>query len=410
MAGNEVGVRHPTPPKSVILSLTPVARSLQLLTQQSFWDELIVNYLARIHRAIPTFNLRNFDPKIISPSLLSAIYYIGYCCRLEKTDELTGYMEEMAKRNLKKIRFRPSLSNVQALVIYTYAFRLQGKLKQARLYQSHIMRMAYNIGIQIESNIFNEFEAYDRKAAYMKLAFVNHNMNGPLKLYSNDILDLPDYEERFYDPKWQTLPKQTIKYGDSEKLKRELTARCTVIIQKFSDQVLYSISYCQLITSKSTSMDVSFCSNLAELEKEYFECLNDIMDLKTQYSKYSEEIEAIMILVKLLYYDISIAILDNIKIRQSPIQKETILKLYGVCNQLYHQVMSLPKPNEMYHYFLHLIGLTYLNCFNYLNSRDKLATKVKLNKILDSIEPLDPINNLIYLVFKIGLQSINQSK
>ncbi|KXN70177.1 hypothetical protein CONCODRAFT_7321 [Conidiobolus coronatus NRRL 28638] len=406
MAGNEATVAYPTPLQSDTPPPSPIARSLQLLMKQSFWDELIVNYLAKIHRAIPKFSLRNFDPKTISPALLSAIYYVGYYCRLEKTDELTEYMEEMAKSNLKKIRFKSSLSNVQALVIYTYAFRMQCKLKQARLYQSHIMRMAHNIGSQIESNIFNEFEAYDRKATYMILAFINHNMNGPLKLYSDDILELPSYEERFYDPKWQTLPKQSIKYEDNEKLKRELTAKYTVIVQKFSHQILYSISYCRLITSKSTSMDGSFCSNLSVLEKEYFECLNDIMDLKAQYSKYSEEIEDIIILVKLLYYDISIAILDNIKIRQSPIQKETIFKLYEVCNQLYHQVMNLPKPNEMYHYFLHLIGLTYLNCFNYLNIRDKLATKVKLNKILDSIEPLDPINNLIYLVFKIGLKSI----
>jgi hypothetical protein len=189
-------------PKSKLVSV--IARPLLLILQESYWKSLMESYFKYFHPCRPLFNLVNFNPKTASESLLSAIYFAGFVIQPNPPDEICSYMKNYATCNIKKILFKVSLSNAQALGIYSYAFYLSGNSSVSRACLSHFGRMCHALGIGINRIKLPIPDQNDRELAYnnIKLYYKWEKLGiPPYSLVSqDDEFDLNIYESAYQLP------------------------------------------------------------------------------------------------------------------------------------------------------------------------------------------------------------------
>jgi hypothetical protein len=381
-----------------VYQMPPIARSLQMLFQQAFWDELIKLYISQFHPISTIFNLKHFDPKSTPSPLLAAIYYCGYHYYDQKTVELTDYMESFSKANLKRILFKPSLSNAQAILIYAYAYQLRGELNLSRKYQSHLIHMCSSLGIHVDTKMFSESAQFNRKTLFLKLAVIGNSLNGGLKPFLNYIPDLPDFDRGLYDAEWQQLPSNLIKYSDHDRVKRELISTYTVIIHEFCDQILY-------ILNVRDKTEIT-CKTFENLKSYYTAHIYRAQCLIFEYPQYSNELELFISFIKLTYHDIAIGILDELS--TNPLMEPySTQKLLELSDSMADLIMASGPKYIFYHYYLHLAALTYLNCYKRLNADKQQFTKVKFERIMDYLRSSPGYNNHIACILDLGLKLIN---
>ncbi|KXN64845.1 hypothetical protein CONCODRAFT_13816 [Conidiobolus coronatus NRRL 28638] len=251
---------------------------LSLVYNEEFWEELILLYLTNHHICCAFFHLKDLQANKISRPLITAIYYMGYLCRQDNPDELTNYMKTLAKNQFKKILFKPSLQNIQALCIYFYIF-LKDDARFARAILAQITRMCYSIGAHIDTDMFSDCTNYNRKTIIRKVAYLNKNISGCLKIKPNYLLDIPNFDSSLYEPHWHLLDyKFKLKNFDVEE--RLVLSKATVIHNRFRDSALIPTSFTNLSTKPE---------NVAEL------CLIKLDKLSLAFSaiknSYSELIE-----------------------------------------------------------------------------------------------------------------------
>jgi hypothetical protein len=381
-----------------LYQMPPIARSLQIIFQQAFWDELVKLYINQFHPICTIFNLKHFDPKSTPSSLLAAIYYCGYHYYDQKTVELTDYMESFSKANLKRILFKPSLSNAQAILVYSYAYQLRGDLNLSRKFQSHLIHMCSALGIHIDTKMFSESTQFNRKTLFLKLAVLGNSLNGGLKPFLNYTPDLPEFDSGLYDSKWQQLPSNLIKYSDPDRVKRELISTYTVIIHKFCDQILYLLN-----VRDRTEIT---CKTFENLKSYYTLHLYKTQCLIFEYPQYSTELELFISFIKLTYYDIGIGMLDELS--TNPLMEPySTQKLLELSDSMADLVMASEHKYIFYRYYLHLAALTYLNCYKRLNVDKKQLTEAKFKKIMDYLSSGTDYNSHIASILELGLKLIS---
>ncbi|KXN70176.1 hypothetical protein CONCODRAFT_17855 [Conidiobolus coronatus NRRL 28638] len=388
--------------------IPPVARSLQILTNPVFWEELIRLYITKFHSIVPVFNLKYFNPRTMDQALLSAIYFCGYQFYEHKTDQLSEYMESFSQSNLKRIRFKPSMVNAQALVIYSYVYKNQGNLALGRIYDTHLIKMCECLGIHIDSNLFDEPSNHNRRILFLRMATVNHNMNGGLKPYLCFVPDLPEYNSSLYHESWQTLPTAFSHYGDLDPAKRELDATFTSINHEFSNQILYLLSIKKEYKLTKEEYQALGKSNLEQLTIIFNAHMEKYELLRLKYPMYGTEIDGFINLLKLSYYGMSITIVDQLKIMQKKSEKYALSKIYDACNELTELTLS-SAGNDIYsQFYVYLTCLTYISYYKHLNKAQKLVANTKFQKIYEKLLPMENLNNFIYLIIQIGKKLINE--
>lgn len=388
--------------------IPPVARSLQILTNPMFWEELIRLHITKFHSIVPAFNLRYFNPRIMDQALLSAIYYSGYQLYADKTDQLTEYMESFSQSNLKRIRFRPSLANAQALVIYSYIYKNQGNLALGRTYDAHLIKMCECLGIHIDSNLFDESSNYNRRILFLKMAAFNHNMSGSLRPYLCFVPDLPEYNSSLYHESWQTLPAAFSHYGDADPTKRELDSIFTSINHQYSNQILYLLSIKKEYKLTKEEYQALGKSNLEQITIFFNAHMEKYELLRLKYPMYGTEIDGFINLLKMAYYGISIAIVDQLKIVQRKSEKYQLTKIYEACNELTDLTLSSAENDLVTQFHVYVACLTYISYYKHLSKAQKLVASTKFQKIYEKLLPMENLNNFMYLIIHIGKKLINE--
>ncbi|KXN64933.1 hypothetical protein CONCODRAFT_13672 [Conidiobolus coronatus NRRL 28638] len=189
-------------PNSKSTSVT--ARPLLLILQEAYWKSLMESYFKYFHPCRPLFNLVNFNPKTASESLLSAIYFAGFIIQPNPPDEIYSYMQSYAICNIKKILFKVSLSNAQALGIYSYAFYLSGNSSLSRVCLAQFGRICHVLGISIDRKKLPILDQYNRKLAFnnVKLYYKWEKLGTPPYglISQDDEFDLDVYEPAYQLP------------------------------------------------------------------------------------------------------------------------------------------------------------------------------------------------------------------
>ncbi|KXN70178.1 hypothetical protein CONCODRAFT_163571, partial [Conidiobolus coronatus NRRL 28638] len=341
------------------------------------------------------FNLKHFNPKSTPSPLLAAIHYCGYQYYSQKTIELTDYMDRYSKTNLKRILLKPSLSNAQAILIYSYTHQSRGELNLARKYQSHLIHMCSALGIHIDTKMFSESTQFNRKTLFLKLAVVGNSLNGGLKPYLNYVPDLPEFDSRLYDSKWQQLPSSLNKYSDPDKVKRGLISTYTTIVHEFCDQILY------LLNVRDTT-EIT-CKTFEKLKSYYTSHLYRAQCLFFEYPQYSTELEYFSSFIKLNYYDIGIGLLDELCV--NPLTEAySTQRLLELSDSIADLIITSETTHIFYHYYLQLAALTYLNRYKSLNASKQQLTKVKFKRIMDYLSSSPACNNSITSILELGLK------
>ncbi|KXN65684.1 hypothetical protein CONCODRAFT_12661 [Conidiobolus coronatus NRRL 28638] len=141
----------------------PYTSPLKLLTKSSFWESLLNVYFKSFYDSIPIFSIAQFNPKTAPESLLAAIYYTGYKSQPDQPKELTLYMDNYAKANLKLLIRECSLSAIQALLLYFSVYYYEGNAPLHYHCRAHATRIGYALGIHLDNKIFSELEKYTRR-------------------------------------------------------------------------------------------------------------------------------------------------------------------------------------------------------------------------------------------------------
>ncbi|KXN65004.1 hypothetical protein CONCODRAFT_13567 [Conidiobolus coronatus NRRL 28638] len=359
----------------------PVARRLQILKNIAFWDELVRLYITKFHLIVPIFNLKYFNPRTMDQALLSAIYFCGYQFYEYKTNQLSEYMESISQSNIKRIRFKPSLTNAQALVIYSYVYKNQGNLALGRIYDAHLIKMCECLGIHIDSNLFDESSNHNRRVLFLKIAVANYNMNGGLNPYLCFVPDLPEYNSSLYHQSWQTLPAAFSHYGDTDRVKRELGAIFASINHEFSNQILYLLSMKKEYKLTKAEYQALCKSNLQQLAIIFNAHMEKYELLRLEYPMYRTEIDSYINLLKLSYYGISINIVDQLKIMQKKYKNYALTKIYDACNELTNLRLNSTENDIYTQFHLYLTCLTYISYYKHLSKVQKLAANTEFQKI-----------------------------
>jgi hypothetical protein len=253
-----------------------LGRPLLLVLQNDFWKGLMESYFKYVHHTCMLFSLVDFNPKTAPESLLSAIYFAGYIIQPNRSEEVFSYMKAYAICNIKKIQFRVSLSSVQALAIYCFAFLFNGDASLSRVCLSHFGRMSYALGINIHRKNLPDLAQYNRR---LVCNFTKSNYNWTKLVPSKYTFVSEEDEDYFdvYDPKYQLLCYD-LKIGNSE-----------------HKNILYSIFCCQFNKLINLISDVYY--KLGKYDSKRIKLEIESLNIKTieEYKSIKFTFESLMI-------------------------------------------------------------------------------------------------------------------
>jgi hypothetical protein len=375
---------------------------LSLLYDPKFWEDLIRLYLINHHINCAFFHLKDLQDNKLSQPLLTAIYFMGYLYRSDKPSRITEYMKNLAKNQFKKILFKPSLQNIQALCIYFYTFITQDEYKIATSILAHLTRMCYSIGLHIDTNRFLERVNYNRKILISKIARLNKNISGCLKIKPNYLLDVPRFETSLYDPRWHLLDFsfKLENFGLEDRL---ILSKIAIIHNRFWDNSLVYVSFA------NQSIDPQHVGDL---------CLTKLKNVSLAYSKakksYSQLFEIYpnseMIKEKIQFMENVYYVFQN-DILEYWLQKGQInAQLIQIILEYSFGILKTQLRNNRGRFSIYLAictGFAYFKIFNYCTQAQKSLIINNLKFIKSYLDnEVGDYHNLSYLLFKSRFESI----
>jgi hypothetical protein len=377
------------------------ATGLSLIYNNEFWEELILLYLTKHHIRCAYFHLKDLQIKKISQPLITAIYYMGYLFRQDKPDELTDYMRKLAKNQFKKILFKPSLQNIQALSIYFYTF-INDDAKLARAILAQITRMCYSIGLHIDTNMFSDYANYNRKTLIRKVGHLNKNISGCLRVKPNYLLDVPSFDSTLYKPHWHLLDP-TLKLESFDTEDRNILSKATAIHNRFKDSALITTSFTNLNTKPEDIAELCIIK-LKNLSFAYSVTKNGYYELNEIYPNNKVIIDEIEY-AESLYYMLQNSIIEYWLLK-GQINSRLIQIILEYSSKLLQTHSSMAgKSYSIYPLFC--LSFAYFKIFNNCTYTQKQLIIENL-KLIKSYLVSNPYSyyDLSYLLFKSKFETI----
>jgi hypothetical protein len=137
-------------------SLIDPKPGLEELVKSEFWADLFRTYILESHIYHPIFPLNCLDITDSSHPVLIAIYCYGFMYKPNISQELKDYMNNLEKKNLKRIQLKPCLSSIYALFIHSQILYRRREIKKSEFLLAHLTRMSYSLGVHLECNLFEK--------------------------------------------------------------------------------------------------------------------------------------------------------------------------------------------------------------------------------------------------------------
>lgn len=378
----------------------------QYIYNPNFWNKLIRNYVTRAHRYVSVFYLKDLDLKTIPQSLLNAVYCLGYIYSDQKSEELTEYMNQLGNINYRRIVFKPSLSNIQTLIIHQHILYIQGKIAEARSCLLHITKMCYMLGFHINTKKILRSSIYTRDLVFSRVLYTHLAMAKVHKVSVNFLVDAPNINKVCYDAAWQLLPKETAKYIKLDEKESEL----------FSALIALNIEL-----RNRSGMCLIFSNLEAYTNKQIYKiCLDRHSSLFLIHSRYMRGYEMLLNKFpehyKLLLFDreefdahylhLSILIFEYGRFKSKGINHKIVQKIMNLCDKL--MTSALVDGKDLFHRFgIYLTVITCVQIFKYLkqSQQKKLISNLYIVKKL-LFNNLGSASLLLYLLFDKSIELI----
>jgi hypothetical protein len=390
-------------PKS---STCPYTSPLQLLTESSFWENLLNTYFQNDYEKSPIFSIAHFDPKAAPQSLMTAIFYAGYKSQHDQPEELTLYMENYAKENLKLLIRECSLSAIQALLIYFLVYYREGNISLHYTCRAHAMRIGYALGIHLDNKIFSELEKCNRRLVLIKLRSINIVGSSTYNLSVSFLTELGVLNINPIEPKWQTLNRSSVVYYEDQN-ERPLNGACSAHFINFVEEFKYSL-YNSL---HNNTRDSRFKSEWNKTRKDatsiYQKYIRVYQSLNSTYPNYIQTVSKYELQLCIYYHDCMIDLYSKL------IDKTETLNSSDIDQAIYHldwmlnYILSsnqIPAPMQSY---IILLGYQYICLYKISDPSTRQDIRAKLGQIIQTLSiHYTPSYALSFIILKNGYKSI----
>ncbi|KXN72356.1 hypothetical protein CONCODRAFT_16199 [Conidiobolus coronatus NRRL 28638] len=381
---------------------------IQIIFNTNIWGKLIHTYIIHYHRYEAIFYLKDFDLNTIPQSLLNAIYCLGYIYFDQKSDHLTQYMDQLGNINYKMIKFKPSLTNIQALFIHQYILYSQGKITEARSCLLHITKMCYILGFHRNTTKLSKSTINTRNLVYTKVLYLHLTMTKVHKVNLNFQIDLPDINKICYNREWQLLPKETAQKISLKEEEITLISTLTNLENQFIDRSRLHLIF-PSVESYTNDQIYKICiEKCYSLRLSHSIYISGYELLSNSYPEYSELIEFDREAFEAYTLVLSILIFEYGRSKSKGINHSIVRKMMNLCEELI--MIALTRDTGYFlQYDIYTTVFTCVKLFKYLrqSQQTKLISNLTVvKKILSN--NLSSSNLLIYLLFDKSLELIKK--
>jgi hypothetical protein len=381
-------------------------KAIKHIYNPEFWTKLIKLYIIHYSRIETVFYLKNFDLSTISQPLLNAVYCLGYLYFDQKSDELTEYMDKFENRNYQRIRFKPSLANIQALFIHQNIIYNQGNVSEARAILLHITKMCYMLGLHRKTKRTSKSAIYTRNLIYTKILYLHLIMSKVYKVNLNFKVDTPDIKNLFYDLEWHLLPKETAQLINFNEDEKKLIATTIILGNELIDRALLQLVF-PTMDSYTNEQIYKLCMNKwSSLQLIRFKCVSGYELALNNFPEYSELISFDMEAIDACYLHVGILIFDYGKSKSKGVNYRLVNKMINLCDKIMEIAVN-SDTGSFFEFVFYLAAFTYIFLFKQLkrSQQKKLTSNLSVFKRL-FFNNLNNSNLLIYLLFDKGIEFI----
>ncbi|KXN74086.1 hypothetical protein CONCODRAFT_2980 [Conidiobolus coronatus NRRL 28638] len=362
------------------------------LYNPNFREHALNNYFQFFHPWFSYFGKRLFYARLnLEDSvLLPVLIFVGYQYMSNHHKELLKYLEHMAIVQLRKNMYKVSITNLQALYIFSYSMLLRGLAKQSLPYYNQACRMGSALGIQLNirglaADIQNERECI-RSISTMQEQHLISTLNIPTYLAGITHSPMP------MDPVFQIVHYEA-SYAEV------VEAECISMLRWIYDQYWMVVtSEMHALAFKQEIKKVDLSSDELQVKCDYFGKLYDKC-LVISYGKFLELTnrfntpEAKQIIEKYIkiftcnYYQWIILLYSQQKPSFDPLTQavdyHTQRALTAVKNIFKLVTTSYPSTLYLYYHYLSGISFFYLNL--YLNTTENPLFQYEIKQELSNI-------------------------
>jgi hypothetical protein len=386
----------------------PIARPLQLIYQQSFWDSLLEVYFEEFHTVYPVFSIKSFNPKTCSSNLLSAIYYLGFNFQTEYHEDLKNYMDKYAELTVKKTLKSDNLENCQALFIFAYIKYLSGDLEGAKFLQAYLTRMAYSLGLHLDCKHLPPVVRYNRKLTFTNIKWININIAGSYNFAPNYLTEYGESDVTLFDPRWQK-PDETTYINYNTEDENEAYSTSITVFHKFQDACADLIWIPSFYSLESDSFMASWNSRLKKLSQLFGKSTLAFLTLKQKFKKHTSKLQINENQVKMHYHFCILELYEILKHRNNGLKPDQQTIVLSNCDALFDCLKESNIPSPFLQVYAYLVALHYLNIYPHSFSLQKKRTKERLQQVINYLKgKFLKIFSLNYLMLEVGFDLIEE--
>jgi hypothetical protein len=393
--------------KSIIIySLSPTARPLYLLTQKTFWNELIELYMEHFHPTYPLFSLQHFNPNTLPDHLLAAVRLMGYLHRGDRPDCITDYLEKYTDLIVRKCIYKVSLASLKTMYIMAEYYHFTGNVNKRKHFISCITRLSYTLGLHYPIKNNYHLNRYDADLIWSKVTLINLKFSG-VSFEPSYLVNYPRFLSQL-DPYYQ-VPHPQFNYDPKNTSIPHVIAQCItqnmvsidIILQFYWDNIR-TANHVERISQKLETRcdkgDIEFervCLFYDDLLKKYPDHRESILPYKLRLTTYCT-------IMDIHYFNIDVA--DPI-----PVNLEKIDKLIKSSSLLLSIVTNYPHIGNYYTTgFLIAIGLASLKALKFSNQNQSQVILRNLEICQDWISNKSEYNDnakLPLVILKYGIKN-----
>jgi hypothetical protein len=393
-------------PISKTIPPIPIARPLQALYHQDFWDDLIQIYFKEFHIICPIFSIKSFNPRTASKFLLSAIYFAGFRLKQDQSKELVNYMNIYARYNIKNAIKSTSVANIQALILFTYFLDKSFDFNLFTVCKSHATRMGYQLGLHIDNKKLSPIERYDRKLLFAKIRSMNIGLSRFESYIPNYITEFGEFSLKSFDSELQFADRDTI-IRSSTKEENHVYSICSTEATKLNDKCMYLIWHTSFNNIEKSLFKAKWTAIVKDIGDYFSNCIEKFNQLSIEYTQYKNEISMFEYHMKNSYHEIMLEMFGILNREQKGLTPQEIFQYLNHCQELLDSILNYLKFDPFSSFFAYLIGYNYLNIYPKCDKVQKQTILKNLNLIINlSSENFTLSNSTNYLVLKTGLKLI----
>jgi hypothetical protein len=387
-----------------VLIPIPISRPLQLLTQKSYWDNLIKLYFKHLHYTAPLFSIHTFNPITAGKYLLSAVYYGGFILSQDKHPELVKYFNDYAERNIKEATRSISLQNAQATLLYSILMLLTGNFKLFKSCQAHAIRMSYALGLHLNLKSISPIKQHDRFQFFSFTCSFHIGFYGMDNLTLSQLTELGNCNIEILKPEYQIPNSKCVFYFDSE---GENIVYGVCIYTNFKLYYMQLMHIYNLAKYTDMSIQPEFDAYINIGAQKYYESISTFNFLSKEFPHLESDIKGYRFKSTTYYHTLNLEMYRILRYKLKKFTSKKISKMLDECVMLFDSIMESQGITQVTHTYPYSAGLNFVSLYSIVNTSEKSLIKLKLCKLLDYFSKGPIIDKLSYLIIKKEYENIN---